>query len=313
MISAIPNGILPLFAIIILGFTAVRIKLLGINAAHVLHRFVYYFAFPALLFISLSKAKVTTILNGPFMLAFIGSMLIIYALTYLIAHVFMSKEELYDPMRACCAAFPNAGYIGIPFLYVVFGEKGLVPAALANVLTMIPAILTLFLLDLKQSQTESSWFALQKALLHTARNPSVIAPILGILYSATGLSIPKSVNLFFVQLGNAAIPCALFAIGLNLKIGNFMTRPRAYTTLMAMKLLVHPLVTLALMLWLQVDRLWAVSGFLVSALPTGVLISIIANQYKTYETQSNALIFLTTALSILTLSVAILTIPIFWA
>ncbi len=312
MAEPIIDGIIPLFAIIIAGFLATRFKILGMNSAHVLQRFVFYFALPPLLFRSLATSQFKAIINIPFIIAFTSGMLIIFAIMYLISYLFLPPNHLFNPMRACAASFPNSGYIGIPFLYIVFGQKGLVPAAFGNLLTMIPIIVTLFLLDLETTKSESRWLSVTGAVRKTLINPAVFSPIIGILYSATTLPLPKMVDTFCLQLGNAAVPCALFAIGLNLKVGNFFARPLAYAVIMSLKLLVAPILTLGLMLALHVDPQWAIAGFLLSAMPCGVLTSIIAERYGVFELQSGSLIFLTTFLSILTLSIALLIIPIFW-
>ena len=216
MRDALLNGILPLFAIIVAGFTAVRFKILGINAAHVLHRFVFYFALPLLLFRSLATSNIHEILNWPFMAAFTSSMLIMYALMYLVAKLTMKPQPLYNPFRAFAASYPNTGYIGIPFLFILFGNNGLVPAALTNFLTVALVFLVIFTFDVQSSTKTSRLVTFRTACIKTLINPAVFAPIIGIIYSATDWPLPKGIDNFCTQLGNAAIPCALFAIGLNL-------------------------------------------------------------------------------------------------
>ena len=313
MIDALLNGILPLFAIILAGFAAVRLKILGMNAAHVLHKFVYYFAFPPLLFRSLAKSNINQILNWPYMAAFTASMLIIYALTYLVARTALVQQPFFNPIRSFAASYPNTAYIGIPFLITLFGNDGLITAALTNFLTVVLVFVAVFSLDIQASSKSANRFTtFGKVCIKTLSNPVVCAPILGIFYSALGWPLPLGVDNFFKQLGNAAVPCALFAIGLNLKVGNFFTRPYAYSFIMAMKLIIHPLLMLGLVLWLNIPREWAISGFLMAALPTGVLSSILANRYQAYERQSDTLIFLTTLISLITLSICLLLIPFIW-
>ena len=306
MIDPLINGIIPLFSIILVGYLSGRYKILGVTAAEILNRFVFYFALPLLMFRSLATTQFASIFNGPFIISFTASMLITYALAYALSSLFLSKKHLFNPMRAVSASYPNAGYIGIPFLYAVFGEKGLVPATFGTSLSIIPMIITLFLLDLQSTQKEKSHQALVRACFKTLVNPAVIAPLIGMLYAATTLPLPKIAVNFCTQLGNAAIPCALFAIGLNLKAGNFLTRPFAYTLLIILKLLIAPAIALAIALALGASKEWMMASFLLSALPSGVLTSIIAQRYGVYEVQSSTLIFLTTLLSLITLSIALI-------
>ena len=303
---------LPLFGIIIAGFLAVRFKILGVNAAHVLHRFVFYFALPLLLFRSLATGKIAEILNWPYMGAFVASMLILFGLMYIVARFALPQHPLYNSFRAFAASYPNAGYIGLPFLYVVFGPEGLVPAALTNVLTTVLVLVMVVLLDMQVEKKPNLRLQIQGALIKTLRNPAVFAPIIGIVFSFFEWQLPKGIDSFCLQLGNAAIPCALFAIGLNLKVGSFFSRPLAYSTVMVFKLIAHPLLMLGLSLWLGIERDWAVTGFLLAAMPTGVLTSVFAHRYKAYEVQSDTLIFLTTLFSLVTLSIYLLIVPLVW-
>ncbi len=312
MNQGITDGILPLFAIIVAGFLAVRFKILGVNAAHVLHRFVFYFALPLLLFRSLATGQIAEILNWTYMGAFTASMLLVFALMYIVARFTLSQHPLYNAFRAFAASYPNAGYIGIPFLYVIFGSDGLVPAALTNVLTTVLVLLMVVTLDMQSEKKPNLWLQLQGAFVKTLRNPAVFSPIIGIAYSATGWHLPKGIDAFCVQLGNAAIPCALFAIGLNLKMGSFFARPFAYSTVMVFKLVIHPFLMLGLALWFGISKEWAISGFLLAAMPTGVLTSIFAHRYNAYAIQSDTLIFLTTLLSLFTLSIYLMIVPLIW-
>lgn len=54
------NAIIPIFVIILLGFLAEKYHLLGKNSSRVLTGFVYYFALPPLLFISMATLVIST-------------------------------------------------------------------------------------------------------------------------------------------------------------------------------------------------------------------------------------------------------------
>ena len=79
--------ILPLFAILLSGYLAARFKLLPDTASHVLSRFVFVIALPALIFSSLSRISVAEFFNWQYIGALGGGMLIMFCLGMLVARI----------------------------------------------------------------------------------------------------------------------------------------------------------------------------------------------------------------------------------
>jgi len=71
--DAIINVVIPVFGVILTGYLAGRLKLLGPESAAALNRFIFYFALPPALFIFTARAPVEKIFNWPFIGAFVGS------------------------------------------------------------------------------------------------------------------------------------------------------------------------------------------------------------------------------------------------
>ena len=71
---------------------------------------------------------------------------------------------------------------------------------------------------LKATRTsESSSLRMASQLAGTLlRNPVVISPLLGVLYSMTALPLPKAVSNYLDLMAAAVGPAALFAVGLSL-------------------------------------------------------------------------------------------------
>jgi predicted permease len=59
------NVVIPVFGLILTGYLAGRFEVLGPESAAALTRFVYYFAFPAALFVSLPERRLTRRSTGP--------------------------------------------------------------------------------------------------------------------------------------------------------------------------------------------------------------------------------------------------------
>ena len=60
------NVVVPVFGLILTGYLAGRFEVLGPESAAALTRFVYYFAFPAALFVFSARAPIDKTFNWPF-------------------------------------------------------------------------------------------------------------------------------------------------------------------------------------------------------------------------------------------------------
>jgi predicted permease len=133
--------------------------------------------------------------------------------------------------------------------------------------------------------------------------PLVLSASAGLAWSATGLPLPVPIENFCSTIGAAASPTALFAIGLFM-VGRQVTAGLAEVSwLVFLKLIVNPAIALLLiLLFFPMEPIWVASAVIMSALPTGGLVFILAQKYDIYLQRSTSAILISTVLSLLTLS-----------
>ena len=131
--TVILNVTLPVFAIIALGWTMGRLGVLGDAATEALNKFVYWVALPPALFLATARNPIAEFVNVPFLGAFLGSMLAVFALGALLGRLLHRSPPEVMVMQALNACFSNTGYMGIPLFIAAFGPQGVAPAALATV------------------------------------------------------------------------------------------------------------------------------------------------------------------------------------
>jgi predicted permease len=296
------------FGLIFAGYLAGRFRILGQESSEALNRFVYYFAMPALLFLGMARVPTDQVLNGPFIVAFLGGAAITHAIAMVVSRFAFPERLATRSLGALSGMFANVGYMGIPLFLTAFGAEGTLPAVIATVLTasfMVGATVILIELDLSQGHGLVKAFGdVARALL---RNPLVVAPVLGIAWGAAALPIPKPLGVFGDLLGASAGPCALFAIGVFLAsrtLKALMGGRRAVEVmwLTALKLVFQPLATWWLTGLLGLDPFWAASAIILAALPTGALVFVLASQYGLYIERASAVILASTIISVITLS-----------
>jgi malonate transporter len=306
--QAVIDVVLPVFGLILVGYLAGRFKLLGQESSEALNRFVYFFALPSLLFVGMARVSAHEVLNLPFLAAFMGGIVIVFALALAVARFAFPGVGPALILGGLCAIFANVGYMGIPLFLTAFGPRGVLPAVIAAV-AMAGMVMALGVVIIELALSAGS--GLGKALGNVGRavitNPLVIGPVAGFAWSAVGLGLPKPLATFADLLGAAAGPAALFAIGLFLasqSLNALMGGRRAIEVvwLLVLKLIVQPLVTWWIALLVGLDPFWTASAVILSALPTGALVFVLAQQYGVYVQRASAVILASTVVSVITLS-----------
>ncbi len=284
------------------GYVVGRLRVLTDDASAILGRFVFVVAFPALIFISLSRVPVDAFFDWPFLGALGGGMLAVFCLSFLVARLVFPDSLTARGLHSLTAMFSSTGYIGLPLILIAFGDAALVPGIIGAVITGVvffPIAVVLAEID-RGNDTGSVVLA---PLLGIIRNPILLATVAGLAASALEIAIPEPMIAFCELLGGAYIPCALFSGGLFMVGCSVKGDGREIGWLVFAKLVLHPLITW----WLayhvfELEGILPAIAVLQAALPSGVPVFMLAQQYKTFVARSNTVIFLSTALSVFTLS-----------
>ena len=303
------NVAFPIFGIVLSGYLSGRLGVLGGESAAALNRFVYYFALPPLLFIFTARAPITEIFYWPFIFTFVGGTALTLLIALIVNHLFLQHRGLAElSLFSLTAVFANTAYMGVPLFATAFGPEGTLPAIVAtlaaNTILIGGAIAAL---EIVQTSNASIYRSVLNVIRTLLRNPLLIAPLMGALVSLSTLPIPKPIGNFLDLMAAAAGPAALFALGLSLFGRKLLGDVAEVAWLTALKLLVHPMMTYVLATYIfALEPIWAKSAVILSALPVGALVFVVAQQYDVYVQRASSAIVVTTALSVLTISMLLI-------
>ncbi len=308
--SAVVNVVLPVFALIFLGYLCRRTGRMGPTGASELNRFVVWLGLPALLFSVVANSTWTQLWQPGFITAFSVGCLGVFGFTLI--YRLLQKQPLADAsLDALGASYANTGYIGIPLCMLVLGDEALQPAMVASIIV----VCVLFAIALACVETglhagQGVSRTLRKVSVALLRNPLVVAPMLGGVWAASGLVLPVPVATLLKLLGAAAAPCALVSLGLFLAQPQPGGKVSGVWPLVGLKLIVQPLVTgyLAFQVF-ELPKLWAYSALLLSALPTGTGPYMLAEFYGREASRVSRVVLLSTLGSLLTLSACLVLLP----
>jgi len=309
---------LPIFALIFVGFGAGRWHLLSDEGIAGINIFVYAFALPVMLFDKLSSTPFGRLLDGPFILAYLIASSLVFGGALLLARKVLRCSMGDAALQAMGATYGNTGYMGLPIVQAASGRAATVPMAVCMSLDMFFLMpLTMVLVSVGQGNGMGWRKAMGGVATGLLGNPMVLGIVAGAAVSAVGMPMPVSVRTFTALLGAAAGPCALFAIGATLagqsgSRGASLPAPLTdgnlpqVALMSAFKLIVHPLVVWGLMAGVfTLDPLWVSVAILAATLPIASTVYVVAGRYRTYLQQVSAAILVSTAASVVTVSLAL--------
>ena len=293
-----------MFGLVLCGWMAGRMRLVGAESSDALNQFVYYFALPAMLFAAVARGSLQQIFNLPFLVGVVLAALACAAAGFALSAWISGGSRQDHSLRALNASFSNTGYLGIPLVTVAYGPEAALPAAMATVATNVMLFATgLTLLELFDRKHSSHGKGIALALLGTARSPLIWPIALAIALVAANLTLPGPVMRFADLLAAAAGPGALFALGLFVSRQPMRNGMDAAWPGVVLKLVLHPLIAAGIFYGvLTVDPLWAKVAVVGASLPLGATAFVLAQRYKLLEVETSCSAVLSTALSVFTVS-----------
>lgn len=291
---------LPFFGLVALGWAAARVRVFPDAATEWLSRFVFHFALSAMLFRFAATLPVADLFDPAFAAAYVAGTGTVYALA-MAAGLARRLPLSESTIEAQCAAIGNTGFLGVPFIIALLGAGAAGP--LLMVLTLDLAVFSsLFTLIVTAARGGAASLRLLADLIGgLMRNSMVVAIFAGCLWSLLALPLPGPALEFLNLLGNAATPCALFAIGASLAARS-AERLSVALWLSAAKLALHPsCVAIAALLVFPVEPVAARVMIVAAALPVAGNVYILARQYGIAPRRVSAAILISTAASIVTL------------
>jgi len=295
---------LPFFAILALGYGSARTRFFSAEATDHLTKFVFYFALPAMIFRFASSLPVDRLLHWPSVLAYLAATACVYLIATIAARL-RGTPRIEAAFEGQSAAIGNVGFLGIPMLALILGEAAIGPImlVLATDLVVFSSLIVVLVSIYRDGTLSLRTF--KTVALGLVKNPMVMAIALGLFWSFNALPVAAPVTSFLDTLGAASTPCALFAIGASLAAIT-AERPGVAIWLSGLKLGLHPaLVAFATLVLFDVPGFTAAVMIAAAAMPTAGNVYILAKHYGVAPLRVSSTIFISTVLSVLTLTLVI--------
>lgn len=212
IVTVLVDPILPIFAIMAIGFAVGRVGWTTEAEARVINRFGLSVLLPVFLFGFGARVDLHSFDPLP-ILTYLGAELLIFGCGFLLANKILKRSTGEALLLAMTGVVANNAFYVLPIAIQLYGSQAVNPFfAITAIDALVGFSAIIIALDLLQRQSLSVP-ALGSSI---ARSPVIMALVAGFCYSATGLTIPPPVETFLGFTGVAAAPVSLFALGVVL-------------------------------------------------------------------------------------------------
>ncbi|MCR9125214.1 MAG: AEC family transporter [Rhodobacteraceae bacterium] len=241
ILSVLADPILPVFAILALGYALGRAGRISTDDARLINRFAMTVLLSILVFGLVANAPFASFRLAP-VLAYVGAETVVATAGFALARAF-GRAPREAVLLGAGAIFSNNAFYVLPISIFLYGPDNILP--ITTIITL-DAVLAFSLIMFALQMTGEGPVRPARALAALARTPLFQAIALGLAVNASGVTLPQAAQTFIAFNAAAAAPVALFALGAILSAERLAV-DRVIVTFSALKLLVFPALVWALL------------------------------------------------------------------
>jgi malonate transporter len=299
--------ILPVFGIVLIGYVAARAGFFPEAAGKGLAYFVFNFAIPPLLFRSMVTQTLPDPIEWSFLASYFGGGGVACLLGGLLSKALFRRDFAAAVITGATSGVSNLMLLAIPLVLTTFGEVATFPIFLLLAINApIMVMTTTLLIEARHGGGENIRALPRNLAKSLVINPIVMALILGVIWNLCGWKLPHVVDVLAMSLGQAALPCAVFSMGVSLASYRIAGAVGEIGMASTIKLVLHPAVV-----WLLsthvfvVEPLWRDIAILAAAAPAGVNVYMVATRYDAGANHAAATMLVSTLFSVLTIGIVL--------
>ena len=275
------------------------------SAVRGLTRYVFDYAVPMLLLRTLATTNLPDVIPWDYLASYYLGTLIVFLIGIWSTRMFWKRTFSQQVVNAFSGSFSNTVLLGIPIILLAFGEEAVVPLFIiigTHGLIMVP--LFTIMLEMGKSGKGRLTTVIVRTMYGLISNPLIIGLLSGLACNYFEISLWKPLDEMAKFLGHSVTPCALFALGATLAGFRKNIPWQEVPLIVIMKTIVHPLVVwaMATLVFGIKEVIWIQVLVMLAAQPSGVHTFLFASRYNVGELFASSAVFMSTVISIFTLS-----------
>lgn len=300
--ARIAEIVLPVFGVMALGYVSVWIGLLSEKAGEGLNDFVFVIAIPVMIVKTLLGAAVPEGSPWGYWLSYFLGVAIVWGFAQIVTWKLYGRSGREAVIMGFSSAQSNIVLMGIPLVLTAYGEAGAVPLFLL-IAVHLPILMLAATLMVESAETGITRAAIFRLAKNLATNPLLIAFAAGLLGRSYGVELGGVPKQFADMISAAAVPCALFAMGMALRKYGVFGDVKLSAFIVAAKLLALPFVVFLLAKYLfALTPVWTGVAVIFASMPVGINSYLLATRYHTGVATVAGAVTLSTVLSLFTVS-----------
>jgi predicted permease len=286
------NNLLPILLLSGAGFALGKVLKLDPRP---LGRVIFYILSPVLVFnlLTSSKLAVESII---LMMGYSACVMITIAGIAFVLGKFFHLDRSLLTIVVLTSMFANNGNYGLPLIAFAFGQEALAFASIYFVTN------SLLLYTVGVLIASLGHLQLKAALLGLLKVPAIYAIILAAIFIRTVWSLPLPIQKTVELTSGGAVPAMLILLGLELQNVEWTHNLRALSIPVFCRLMVGPVIGLVMAALFGLNSAARKDGIVEAAMPSAVMTTVLANEFKLDASLVTAIVFVGTVLSPLTLT-----------
>lgn len=314
MTLVIINALAPVFFIMLLGYLAGKFKMVDNRNVALLNIYVMDFALPAALFTATVKTPWAGIVREmPLIAVLTLAMWVAYAAVYYLSTRVFRKSAQDAAVLTLTVALPNYAALGLPILNSIFGEGSATSLNVAVAIACGSVLMTPFCLMMLEAGKAAAAGGEHKPMLsmlpvlmgRSIKKPIVAGPLLGVIFSALGITMPSILLGAIKPLGVSATAAALFLTGVILSARQLKINLPVIQGVVV-KNLVQPFIAWGVVLLFGIDHEVARAGIVLIALSAGFFGVVFGNRFGVQSPDAEGILLLSSVLCILSVPLFIM-------
>jgi len=173
--------ILPIFGLLLVGYTAAFVGWFDQSAVRGLTRFVFDFAVPMLLLRTIATASLPDFVPWGYIASYYLGTFIVLSLGLVLTRLFWERTFSEQVINAFSGSFSNTVLLGIPIVLLAFGERSVLPLFIiigSHGIIMVP--LFTVMLEIGKSENAPVKTVFYRTVFGVVTNPLVIGLVIGL-------------------------------------------------------------------------------------------------------------------------------------
>lgn len=291
------HAIVPLFLIIALGYLTKRIGWLNQEDVRRFNRVTFYTFMPVMLFYNIYSSDFSQAVRAPYVLL-VASCAVGMILLSIVITLPLEKEAARRGVMIQASFRSNFVLLGMPIAMELLpgGNLGVTALMIAIVVPLYNIAAVLVLEYFRGGKPK-----IGKVLLSVAKNPLLIASVLGLLAKAVHLMLPGVLASFASKMNGAATPVILLLLGASFESRDLSSYKKELLICVGLRLVIFPGAILSLAMALGIRGMEFVTLLALCAAPTAVNSFNMAQQLGGDSQLAGSAVVTSTAFSCVTL------------